>query len=393
MLKRSQTKAMRWDDLWLLKLIDDLEESGQTPYLQNGHELLRHAAAVLDHQIDWNQDLWPFARELILAAQAGYLGWRDMSARSVGSNDPQNNTQYWLQQIWEIRLTIDGRDRARGRLIQVLHPEADEDDGRDITGMTLEEIAKAISDTYTPAQLPRHLLNSGVPAEYLEGLDPTQGKMAYVFSVLDALHEGGSAARRVLRQFVGGWLDGRYHDAPTTDVRRRLLAVLGQQGWHIQDGRLVIGERTYDAAGALTPLGRDVRLAALHPEVRAVAERYVVSESIEVGIFEAFKAINNRVKDVTGLDLDGVALMNKAFSDANPAIVLADLSTQTGRNIQAGFRFLFAGAVQGLRNPDAHEQFRPLDPEEGFEALAFASMLMRRLDGATNTRQSTANAS
>jgi uncharacterized protein (TIGR02391 family) len=171
-------------------------------------------------------------------------------------------------------------------------------------------------------------------------------------------------------------------------VRRRLIALLGQQGWHIQDGRLVIGERTYDSAGALTPLGRDVRLAALHPEVRAVAERYVESNSIEVGIFEAFKAINNRVRELTGLDLDGVQLMNKAFSDARPVILLADLSSQTGRNIQAGFRFLFTGAVQGLRNPDAHEQFRPLDPEEGFEALAFASMLMRRLDGASISESS-----
>jgi hypothetical protein len=39
--------------------------------------------------------------------------------------------------------------------------------------------------------------------------------------------------------------------------------------------------------------------------------------------------------------------------------------------------------VQALRNPDAHELFRPLDAEEGFEALAFASMLMRRLDALT----------
>ena len=47
-----------------------------------------------------------------------------------------------------------------------------------------------------------------------------------------------------------------------------------------------------------------------------------------------------------------------------------------------GYLFAFKGATQGIRNPDAHEQFRPLDEEEGFEKLAFASMLMRRLDQA-----------
>ncbi len=85
---------------------------------------------------------------------------------------------------------------------------------------------------------------------------------------------------------------------------------------------------------------------------------------------------------MTKLDLDGSALMGKAFSDIDPVIELADLSTETGRKIQSGFRFLFMGATQGIRNPDAHEQFKPLDDEEGFEALAFASLLMRRLDEA-----------
>jgi uncharacterized protein Ymh len=40
------------------------------------------------------------------------------------------------------------------------------------------------------------------------------------------------------------------------------------------------------------------------------------------------------------------------------------------------------GAVAGIRNPDAHELFEPLDEDEAFEKLAFASMLMRRLDDA-----------
>jgi uncharacterized protein (TIGR02391 family) len=373
---------MRWDDIWLLQQIDEYEEAGLTSYLINGLELLRRAAEVLSYQIDWNRDLWPFARELILAHDAGFVEWRDMSARSVGDPNPQSNTNYWLQQINELRLTLAGRDRARGRLIQLPTPDPEEDDGRPITGMTLEEVAKAISDTFGASQLPRYLIESGIPEEYVTAFDPSGGKLEYIFSVLDVLHESGSASRRALREFIGGWLDGRYYVAPRAEVRRHLVAILSQQGWHVRDGRLVVGARTYDSAGTLTPLGMDVRLAALHVSVRAVAERYIESNAIEVGIFEAMKAVNNRVKDMSGLSDDGVALMHKAFSESNPIVLLADLSTQTGKNIQEGFRFLFAGAVQGLRNPDAHEQFRPLDAEEGFEALAFASLLMRRLDSA-----------
>jgi hypothetical protein len=59
------------------------------------------------------------------------------------------------------------------------------------------------------------------------------------------------------------------------------------------------------------------------------------------------------------------------------------MTSDTGRNIQIGFRFLFMGAIQGIRNPHAHEAFQPLTTDEGFEELGFASMLMRRLDEAT----------
>ena len=139
----------------------------------------------------------------------------------------------------------------------------------------------------------------------------------------------------------------------------------------------MVVDRDPDSTG-----GQDARIAALHPDVRQVADRYMESGHPEVAIFEAFKAINNRVKAMTGLHLDGSKLMGEAFADSDPPIVLGDLSTETGKSIQAGFRFLFMGAVRGIRNPDAHELFKALDAEEALETLAFASMLMRRLDAA-----------
>ena len=265
-------------------------------------------------------------------------------------------------------------------MIQLPFPDPDEDDERPITGMTLEEIARSIGDTYSGPQLPRYLSDAGIPVEFIPA-DVSASKWAYVLGVLEALHDGGSAARRALREFIGGWLEGKHHMPPRPEVRKRIIVVLGAQGWHLREGRLVIGERTSDAVEALTPLGTDVRVAALHTDIRAV-DRYLDSGHPEVAIFEAFKAINSRVKAMTGLDLDGNKLMGAAFVNSDPPIVFGDLSTETGRNIQTGFRFMFMGAVQGIRNPDAHEQFKALDAEEALETLAFASMLMRRLDEA-----------
>lgn len=370
----------QWDDLQLLKLIDDCEQSGDIGPLMNGMELLRRAGA--ERQLDWERDARSFARELVLAHRAGFVEWRDQSGMRVGGTDPLADSYQWLQVIWEIRVTLEGRDRARGRLIQTALPDPDEDDGRMITGLTYEEIARALADMYTENQLPRFLADSGVPDEFL-ATDQSAGKVDYVIGVLESLMDGGAAARRAARALIGGWLDGRHHVPPREDLRKRVVALLAQQGWHVVDGNLVIGEKTHDTAGQLTPLGRDVRLSALHPKIRQVTERLVQDNHMDAAVLEAFKAVSIQVKKLSGLELDGRALMTKAFSETNPPIVLRDLSTQTGRDLQEGFRFLFMGAVQGIRNPNAHEQFKDLSQEEGLEALAFASLLMRTLDSAT----------
>lgn len=368
---------MRWDDLQILRWIDEIEQS-QT-YFGNGHNLLQQLAQRAG--VPMHEEMASFATELALAYDAGYLTWADRSQQFVGRSSPTNDPNMWLQTIDNISLTLDGRDRARGRVIQQELPDLDEDDGRIITGMTLEEIARSIGATYTAAQIPRYLRESGIATELLP--QSVEGdKWSYVFDVLSALHEGGSATRRTLREFVGGWLEGRYHAPPPTEVRKRIVALLGQQGWHVRDGRLVIGERLYVEPGAVTPLGRDALLAGLHADIRQVIERFV-EDLLDVAIFESFKAINNRVKQMSDLDLDGSKLMDATMNVANPSIRFADLSSQTGRDVQQGLHFLFKGAVQGLRNPDAHEQFKLLDEEEGLEVLAFASMLMRRLDVAT----------
>jgi len=366
---------MLWDDLQILRALDEMEQSGGG--WTTGYRLLEQfarPAGIAVHEV-----MGPFAKELVLARQAGYLTWTDQNVEPYSHVSDPN---MWLQTVVvNVQLTLAGRDRARGRVIQVELPDPDEDDNRIITGLTMEEIARSIGDTYTAAQLPRYLRESDLPIDAVP--DPVVGdKWQYVFGVLDSLHEGGSASRRALREFIGSWLEGSLHAPPPTDVRKRITSLLLQQGWHVRDGRLVIGERVRLEPGTVSPLGKDARLASLHPEIRQVTERYL-DDHLNVAIFEAFKAVNNRVKQMTQLDLDGSALMDQCLGSSNPRIVFADPSTQTGRDVQQGLHFMFKGAVKGIRNLNAHEQFTVLDEEEGFEELAFASMLMRRLDTAT----------
>jgi len=125
--------------------------------------------------------------------------------------------------------------------------------------------------------------------------------------------------------------------------------------------------------------------ALLHPSlVKIVRKRFENGHRADA-VEAALKGINTRVKrtvlDVTGRELDGADLMRQAFSEKNPVLVLADLTTESGRNTQVGYMQVFAGAMQGIRNPTAHGNL-DLPKEEAIHLLFLASLLMFKLDQA-----------
>jgi len=260
-------------------------------------------------------------------------------------------------------------------------PEPGEDDGKQIAALTLDEIAREIAETYSEEQVARFLYESGIPAANLQ-IEAKSGR-EYLVAVFLGLLTGGSASRRGLRTFIGQWLSDLLPTGPRADVRRRIITQLARQGWRVRDGRLCIGPREVVDEPATSNAG-EAQFAALHLRVRSATGRYLASQHLEVAAFEAMKAVTNRVKAMTGSDKDGAALMAEALADHHPLIEVADRSTETGRSIQAGYRFLFMGAVQAIRNPDAHEPLQSLSPEEAMERLALASLLMRVLDGAAS---------
>lgn len=169
---------------------------------------------------------------------------------------------------------------------------------------------------------------------------------------------------------------------PDDDLRRNLVDQLARGGWFIQEGNLVIGDSSSGPRPG-SPTFRDARLDVLHADVQAAAARYVRDGNPAVAVFEAIKAFTARLRSLSGSTIDGSRLINSVLSVQSPQIVVADINTDSGRNIQSGFRSLAAGAVQALRNPAAHVQFGQLTDAETFEQLGLVSLLMRYLDNAT----------
>jgi uncharacterized protein (TIGR02391 family) len=369
-----------WDDIEILRVLDE-RETGVRSGIFNGLELMQ-AIAVQREVALTEEDYHSFVRELLALEKGGLVTWTVMSSagrvREISPSDPND----YLQNIRDIALTVpDGRDRARNQMLQLPWPDPGEDDGHMISNLTLESIADAISREYDANQVSTFLAESGISLDYIP-YAANNSASDEVLQTLSDLESGTSGQRRELRRFIGAWLDDRLHTGSSDDERTKIAADLARQGWFVRDGRLVVGEPVRGANRAGTDIARDARIAALHPTIREVSQRPFEAGEPAAAVLEAFKAVNNQVKERSASDADGQQLMARVFRPGDPVLYIADATSETGRSVQAGYHQMFMGAMLGIRNPHAHEHFPGLDENEALEQLGFASLLMRRLDDA-----------
>lgn len=123
------------------------------------------------------------------------------------------------------------------------------------------------------------------------------------------------------------------------------------------------------------------KLFKIHPEIKKTSSKLFEDGYYAEAIFNAFKKLNNLVKKKSNkTSLDGKNLMLTVFSKDNPVLKFNDLKTISDKDEQEGFMHLFAGAVQGIRNPKGHEDIIQKDKIRAREYLIFASLLAKRLD-------------
>lgn len=126
---------------------------------------------------------------------------------------------------------------------------------------------------------------------------------------------------------------------------------------------------------------RRLSIENLHAEVIRSSSDLFADGHYEAAVSEAFKSLEVRVRTLTGSAQSGVKLMGEAFGSSEPRVSVGTSDGQSGKDEQEGFAALFRGSMLGVRNPRAHDLFRPQDPQQALEYLGFASLLHRQLDG------------
>lgn len=120
-----------------------------------------------------------------------------------------------------------------------------------------------------------------------------------------------------------------------------------------------------------------------HKSLVFVAKELFVNSHYSQAIFEGCKVLENLVKKKSGLTISGVPLMQQAFSVNKPILKFNQMTDQSERDEQAGLMQIYAGVMQGIRDPKGHSIINLKDREKALEYLSLISLLLRRLDEVT----------
>jgi len=123
----------------------------------------------------------------------------------------------------------------------------------------------------------------------------------------------------------------------------------------------------------------------IHPGLPTIVRTLFDDGHYSQATFEAFKFLDKEVSRLVPQTESGFKLMMQAFSEASPLIKLNSGITQTDKDEQKGFQFLFAGSMLAIRNPRGHEYAIIDSPDECLDHLALASLLIRRVQAAGYT--------
>lgn len=127
----------------------------------------------------------------------------------------------------------------------------------------------------------------------------------------------------------------------------------------------------------------------LHSDIREVSESLYKNGNYRNSVLDAFIMIETMVKnkskhpmDNRGKELSGVSLMHNVFDSNEPLLTWRPLREQTDKDELEGYKYIFAGAMQGIRNPKAHRIFEQ-EPRRALQLLVLSNLLAELIDSST----------
>ena len=251
-----------------------------------------------------------------------------------------------------------------------------------LTDAQLEQISRLLGECATGSEITR-ILNS-------LGLDDVSGestKWRRIHGTFCHYQKQDRAASKLI-DFIRTLLDpAGFVDRPAEfeAIRQQLNTVLAFAGLQYgDDGQFrytTVAKTINEAHQRAQTLQAKFKDRRIHSEVVKYCKPELLQENYFHAVFEASKGLAQRIRELSGIDGDGAALVDKVFSVDQPVLAINTLQTETERSEHKGFASLLKGCFAAVRNPLAHEpKLLWKGGDDAADYLSLISLLHRRLD-------------
>lgn len=121
---------------------------------------------------------------------------------------------------------------------------------------------------------------------------------------------------------------------------------------------------------------------AIHSEVSKYCIKDYLEKDFFDAVFEASKGLAERIREITGLAMDGRQLFDTAFSTKSPYLVFNSLKTESEKSEFIGLKELVQAIFHIARNPEAHTPKInwKVDEAKALDVLTLISFAHKYLD-------------
>lgn len=256
------------------------------------------------------------------------------------------------------------------------------------------DVLGATDDGLTGSEIGRLLTSCGIEDPF-----PGYTKRHRLFEALSVRQSQDGCGNNVIN-FVQAAISPVRHVGyeDSFEARRSSLnEVLSFAGLSIgEDGKVVPVTKAAtltQAAQRADELRRILRNRNVHPDVLKFCREELLVNNYFHAVFEATKSVAEKIRQRTGLQLDGSELVDAAFAFKNtiPHLAFNTLQSESEKSEQRGFMNLLKGLFGTFRNTTAHAPkiTWPIEKMDALDILSLVSLVHRRLDQAVNAKSVT----
>lgn len=253
---------------------------------------------------------------------------------------------------------------------------------------TLDIICRALAEAATHKELARLLSDCGIAER---GGTPKWERMLLALAHRQKDDRCGNNALHFLRAILHpARFIGRQEAFETfrSTVNHQLAfygLVIDERG---EPKRVTPATTILEATLRANELRTELTHRNVHPDVLLFCKSELLQDNYFHCVLEAAKSVAQKIRDKTGIEADGAALVDQGFSVSSPRLALNTLRTESEQSEQKGFGNLIKGVFGTFRNVTAHAPkiAWAVNKTDALDALTMFSYIHRRLDEAVVVR-------